>query len=183
MPLPHVEKLLQCVWPPPRARNLLDVYVLLDAARDEAILPAIQGCGLEVDCLFSGVMPAELARLAPYLVRLRRSSPFPGWLAEHAWRQSWGVFLQATGDRPMVRKHLQSLLLVRTEQGRELYFRYYDPRVLRAYLPTCTAQELQHLFGPVRSFFAESEDGATLLQYSLGAQQVSPLAVSPHPVA
>ncbi|MCY1077826.1 DUF4123 domain-containing protein [Archangium lansingense] len=179
---PHVEKLLQCVWPPLKARNLLDVYVLLDAARDEAILPAIQGCDLEVDCLFSGVMPAALARVAPYLVRLRRSDPFPGWLAEHAWRKSWGIFLQATGDRELVRKHLQSLLLVRTEQGKELYFRYYDPRILRVYLPTCTPQELQHLFGPVRSFFAESEDGATLLQYALRAQQVPPLDVSVHPL-
>ncbi|PTL79435.1 DUF4123 domain-containing protein [Vitiosangium sp. GDMCC 1.1324] len=185
MPPSHVEKILQCVWPPPKARNLLDVYVLLDSARDESIIPTLQDTDLEVDCLFSGVMPAELSRAAPYLVRLRRSSPFTPWLAEHSWSKSWGVYLQATGDREAVRKHLQSLLLVRTEQGKELFFRYYDPRVLRVYLPTCTAQEVQQMFGPVRSFFAEGEDGASLVQYAMraAAQQLSPLEVTVHPVA
>lgn len=185
MTAPHVEKILQYVWPPPKARNLLDVYVLLDAARDEAIIPAVQNSDLEVDCLFSGVLPPDLSRVAPYLVRLRRGTPFPAWLIESAWRKSWGVFLQATGDRQLVRKHLQSLLLVRTEQGKELYFRYYDPRVLRVYLPTCTAKEVQQLFGPVRSFFAESEDGTTLMQYALriGQPGMPPLEVSAHAVA
>jgi hypothetical protein len=165
--------------------NQLDVYALLDAARDEAILPAIQSSDLEFDCLFSGVLPPELMKVAPYLVRLRHSSPFPAWLIEHSWARSWGVFLSATGDRPVVRKHLQRLLLVRDGQGKELYFRYYDPRVLRVYLPTCTSQELQLLFGPVRSYFAEGEDGSTLVQYALRSEQQPVsfhVAVSAHPV-
>ncbi len=167
MSSPLVDGLLQSVWPPPRARHLLDVYVLLDCARDEAIFPMIQELGREVDCLFSGVLPPGLMKVAPYLVRLMRSSHFLPELIERSWNQSWGIFLVATGDRDIVRKHLQSLMLVRDERGKELYFRYYDPRVLRVYLPTCTSKELQLMYGPVRSYFAEAGNGSTLMQYSL----------------
>ncbi len=46
-----------------------------------------------------------------------------------------------------------------------MIFRYYDPRVLRVYLPTCLAPELRTVFGPVRRFLLESEDPALMLEY------------------
>jgi hypothetical protein len=44
-----------------------------------------------------------------------------------------------------------------------LKFRYYDPRVLRAFLPTCNAGELKTLFGDVDQFFIESKEVGALL--------------------
>ena len=44
-------------------------------------------------------------------------------------------------------------------------FRFYDPRVLRVYLPTCTGDEAEEFFGPVPEILAESEDGGSLLSY------------------
>ena len=38
-----------------------------------------------------------------------------------------------------------------------MIFRFYDPRVLRKFLPTCNADELQTFFGKVETFFAEDE--------------------------
>jgi hypothetical protein len=186
MPSPVVDQLLQCMWPAPKARQLLDVYVLLDAARDEALYPAIQDCGLEFDCLFSGVLPPGLAKVAPYLVRLVRPSRFLTEILERSWTQSWGIFLVATGDRAAVRKHLQSLLLVCDAQGKELYFRYYDPRVLRVYLPTCNSSEIKLMFGPVRSYFAEAAEGRALMQYALRPASKPgdfSLDITTHPVA
>ena len=46
--------------------------------------------------------------------------------------------------------------MVQDEGGQEYFFRYYDPRVLRKYLPTCTPEEVRSFFGPVRSFIAEN---------------------------
>jgi hypothetical protein len=48
---------------------------------------------------------------------------------------------------------------------RKLLFRFYDPRVLRAYLPTCLAEELNIVFGPVRNFWMESRDPGELLEF------------------
>lgn len=46
---------------------------------------------------------------------------------------------------------------VRDEQGRSMYFRYYDPRVLGVYLPMCTEEEKRAAFGPVARMMYESE--------------------------
>ena len=56
--------------------------------------------------------------------------------------------------------------MVYDPQGKPLYFRYYDPRVLRIYLPTCKESELKTVFGPVNSFYAEGEDPAYLIHYA-----------------
>lgn len=42
----------------------------------------------------------------------------------------------------------------------------YGPRVLRAYLPPCTAEELAYLFGSVHELYAESEGADARLAYS-----------------
>jgi len=46
-------------------------------------------------------------------------------------------------------------LVVKDERGNRLVFRYYDPRVLRVYLPTCSPSELRTVFGPIECFWAE----------------------------
>ncbi|MFY2558205.1 hypothetical protein ACN469_11275, partial [Corallococcus terminator] len=48
----------------------------------------------------------------------------------------------------------------------------YDPRVLRTYLPTCNAEELRFVFGPIRSFLMEDEDGSMLLRFSLRDEEL-----------
>ena len=58
-------------------------------------------------------------------------------------------------------------LRVTDESGRKLLFRYYDPRVLPIYLPTCTNDELTTIFGPVDRFVTETEDGAGAVEFSV----------------
>jgi hypothetical protein len=52
-----------------------------------------------------------------------------------------------------------------------MLFRYYDPRVLRSYLPTCTPEELAQVFGPIHSFVMESAEGACI-EFSRAAGQL-----------
>ena len=46
--------------------------------------------------------------------------------------------------------------------GERVYFRFYDPRVLRVYLPTCSSSELKGVFGPVGRFVVEGPEGQAL---------------------
>ncbi|HEY2399507.1 MAG TPA: S1 RNA-binding domain-containing protein, partial [Steroidobacteraceae bacterium] len=42
------------------------------------------------------------------------------------------------------------------EQGKRLLFRFYDPRVLRPFLPSCEAGQMREMFGPVEHFAVEA---------------------------
>jgi hypothetical protein len=44
--------------------------------------------------------------------------------------------------------------------------------VLRTYLPTCNADEIGKLFGPVKTFFAEAEKPETMLRFEQNAGQL-----------
>jgi hypothetical protein len=46
-----------------------------------------------------------------------------------------------------------------------MVFRYYDPRVLRVYLPTCVTAELRTVFGPIECFWTESESPEYMLDF------------------
>lgn len=70
--------------------------------------------------------------------------------------------------------------MVKDAKGGHLYFRYYDPRVLRVYLPTCNAQELGFVFGPLDSFVLEGEDPSAVLRFSRDGEE---LRVEQSPVA
>jgi hypothetical protein len=174
------DRLLAALFPPPPADQgpAPDVVAVLDGARDGRISRAVYQSGLEWECLFSGDIPHDLAEAAPYLVRLTRDAPFTRWLLEHGWGHSFGIFAWSRADTEALRRHFRRLLRVRDEQGRRLYFRYYDPRVLRRYLPTCTADELREVFGPAGCLLAEGEAGQ-VLSYSPGGR---PLAIREIPL-
>jgi hypothetical protein len=66
------------------------------------------------------------------------------------------VFVIAPAAMEALRNHFRRFLMVRLPAERLVYFRFYDPRVLRVYLPTCTPEELELIFGPVDYFVMES---------------------------
>ena len=62
--------------------------------------------------------------------------------------------------------------MVQGPEGENLYFRYYDPRVLRIYLPTCNQEEMATLFGPVTAYLLEDKDPDLLLRFTPGPERV-----------
>jgi hypothetical protein len=71
--------------------------------------------------------------------------------------QHWGVLLQSTADFKSVYLHLKKFLLVKTEAGEKLYFRFYDPRVLPTFLETADEAQLATFFGLIHKFILENE--------------------------
>ena len=132
------------------------LYVLLDAARNHEIPLRLRAAGAHHDCLYQGTTAEALWFVAPYLARCERDSPFVAWLAEFGWGESCAVFVLAHGDLASLRQHFRKFLLVKAEgEETDFYFRFYDPRVLRVFLPTCTRDEAAEFFGPVRAFITE----------------------------
>jgi hypothetical protein len=76
------------------------------------------------------------------------------------------VFFRSETSMKNLRTHLRGFLRVTDERGRKLIFRYYDPRVLRVYLPTCNKNELRTIFGPIDQFAMEAEDPGIALEFA-----------------
>ena len=176
---PSVEELLAALFPAPPEDGspVLEVYAILDGARDERIFRAVYESGLEYACLLSGDLPTELMEAAPYLVRLKKGDPFVRMLLEEGWGESWGVFAQTRADLETMRRHCRRILRAKDEEGNGLFFRWYDPRVLRVYLPTCTEGELKEVFGPVGGWVVEGECGEGRL-FSLKGGRLSEASVA-----
>jgi hypothetical protein len=141
------------------------VYALLDAARGAEVYQAILSCGMRYECLYDGKLPEALAEVAPYLIRLRGDHPFTEELLRDGWGESWGCYVATPLSLRELRSHLRRFLRVQTEEGKRLVFRFYDPRVLRAYLPTCTSEEIATFMGPVTRFVMEDAGGAAALTF------------------
>jgi hypothetical protein len=159
-------------------RHLLDIltntpeplYAVLDAARDLAALNWTRETGEEFQSLYDGASARDLEMFAPYLVRFSKPSPLIGKLVAKAWGKSWGIYLTSAASFPDLRKHFRHFLMAETVGAKIVYFRFYDPRVLRQYLPTCTPQEVRQFFGPIESFLVEDEDPLRLLRFRAGAR-------------
>ena len=150
------------LWPRGEKR---DIWMILDAARDRMIFRMLLECGLEYSCLYSGPLPPALEIAAPYLVQLEYQDRYTRRFLENAWGNSWGVLLKCDAGLNKLRRHLRQFLVVRDPRGSRLVFRYYDPRVLRVYLPTCNTEELRTVFGPIQCFWTESKTADNMLEF------------------
>jgi hypothetical protein len=147
---------------------------LLDAASVPGLLERLDSePSLEVECLFRGELDRAMAEVAPYLVRLEPGSDFTEWVVGTGWGRHWGSYVVSRQGFRRLRDHLRSLTLVYRGDGVPLYFRFYDPRVLRVFLPTCTPVQLQQMFGPVDAYLAESEAGDAVSIFRLNGDALS----------
>lgn len=156
------------------AQGLLEVltaqpgylFAVLDAARDPKIYPMILASQLPYYSLYRGQPELELAPVAPYLLYLPPDTPMLAHLLKEGWSKSWGIFLTCNQSMDEVRKQLRRSLMVTIEGSpTPVYFRFYDPRVLRVFLPIAEPQQLIEFGGGISSFFMEDEQPDTLLKF------------------
>jgi hypothetical protein len=141
------------------------LFAILDAARDPRILALLLTHKEECQSLYEGEQGAKLAQVAPYLVRLQKDSRLLEALVKEGWGKSWGVYLTSASDFREVRRHLRRFLEVKLPSGEQVYFRFYDPRVMRVFLPTCTPEDISQFFGPVQNYLVEDESPEKLVRF------------------
>lgn len=160
----RLEAVAKVLWPSDQW-SFMKTWVLLDGARDGRIVKAVERTGHEKCCLFAGNISQQLKEVAPYLVRLDRGDDFTEFVLENGWGNAWGLFLTSSGSLETLRKHFRKLLRVTDESKRRLLFRFYDPRVLSIYLPTCNNEELTTIFSPIERFVLEAEEGQAAVEF------------------
>jgi hypothetical protein len=143
------------------------VYAILDGAAIPDLPMRLFEMRPSHVCLYRGELDDDLAEVAPYLVNLQRGTRFTSWILEEGWGKHWGIFVHSLHSLTEMRKHFRKFLTVHDENGNPMLFRFYDPRVLPTFLPTCEGEELELFFDKVKSFYAESDDAAELIRLQL----------------
>jgi hypothetical protein len=155
-------------------RELGDLHVVLDGARDDAVHALTREFGDVWAHLDDGVVEPSYQACAPRLIALEHwPQAAIAQLLEQGWGRSWGVFLRTKHDFLELRRHLRTLWHAQLPSGEIVQFRFYDPRVLRAYLPICTTTELAQVFGPIEEIVLESEDPAIACRSTLARGELT----------
>lgn len=160
---------------PPAVRSRLwkeaadqHLYVILDGAQNPTLLDVMDAHpDLGVHCLMMGKLEPDMQEVAPYVVHLPEDAGFTQWLFDHGWGQNWGIFLVSKEDLGDVWRHMRGHVRVFGPNRERLFFRFYDPRVLNAFLPTCDPRQLKDFFGEVSFMFAEVEGGTVAHGHSI----------------
>lgn len=144
-----------------------DVYAVLDGASIDGLPQELWEYEPEHCCLYRGEIEPDMAEVAPYLVKLDPDSDFTDKVISQGWGNHWGIYVKVPAGLGLgvLRRHFRGFLMVIDDVGNHVYFRYYDPRVLNLYLPTCVAEELDVVFGPVLNFLAEDSKKNLLINY------------------
>lgn len=142
------------------------VFAVLDGATVPDLPATLTSFRVEYRCLYRGELQPDMAEVAPYLVLLEREASFTDWLLLNGWGRNWGIFGISRADISVLNRHLRRFVKI-DDGGRTLYWRYYDPRVMRNYLPTCTIDELKTIFGPANLYLMEDEDARLARQFML----------------
>lgn len=82
-----VQQLKRILWPDDSIRPV-NVWALLDAARDPRVHDLVSRCYLDKCCLFAGDLSPELERAAPYLVQVSNRDGISNSLLEIGWGQA-----------------------------------------------------------------------------------------------
>jgi hypothetical protein len=142
------------------------VYTILDGASIPDLLDKFVSDTPRYECLYRGELGPDMAEVAAYLVLLEADSPFTNWVLTEGWGNHWGIFARTGIELQDLRRHFRRFLIVHDPEGEPMYFRYYDPRVLRVFLPTSNMEELATMFGPISCFLLEGEDSGQCIEFT-----------------
>ena len=167
---PPQEKLAKLLRSEPHS-----LYALLDGARDRAIGTYLASSGAAFQWIW-GADANAAPEFSPCLVATQAPAKLLEDLIRMGWSRYWGVYLTSDAPPETITAHLRRFLRLRTDDGEAFHFRFHDPRILRALLPSSTPHEAEQLFGPVERYLMEAQDPSILLRFEptpLGVRQTS----------
>jgi hypothetical protein len=148
-------------------------YTLLDPIRIGLDFAKAYDLAIEGIVLQTSIQPEDFQEITPHLFPCETDSQLYDWITTDGRGDSWGIFIKSELDLETLATQLQKLLIVSMQtDGRQVYFRFYDPRVLRGFLPTCQTTQLKEIFTGVENFYCEDEDDDYQLHFSLENEQL-----------
>lgn len=141
-------------------------YGIVDTAQDPRLYDAVVQAPHHAS-LFSGELHPALAKAAPYLVDLDTAPALAASWRSEGWGRNWGVVCRSSRSLDDLRRHFARFLVSALPDGSSALFRFYDPRVLRAYLPTADGAALARWFDGIDEIVVVAADGVGSHQLAL----------------
>jgi hypothetical protein len=147
------------------------LFAVVDLADDAELLEAINESGEAFCALDETAEPDALGETAPFVVELSPGSVLLDAVLEAAWGEGRAVFL--TSDAPFHAVYGHWLQRVEyDDEGNVTSARAWVPEVLGELLAGVDGAEVRALFGPVRRFLVEDEEGTGLVRWVEGGAGV-----------
>lgn len=146
-------------------------FVVLDGAISPAVVDLLNQAGVFYQSLYEGEQGRNLVPFGPYLAEIQKGGKLMPFLVKVGWGKSWGVFLGTNLEFGEARKHLRHFLMADIEGGQKVIFRFYDPRVMRVFIPTCNAEQRKEFFGKIQHFLVESEAETIVNRFTVSTEQ------------
>lgn len=148
-------------------------YLVLDGVALESVILAARRMNPDSHTLYEHLVESEFVELSPHLFTYHSQSRFAQlWLAAGR-THGYGFRVISKASPAQLVAHLQRFLLADITDANgttQLYFRFFDPRVLNTLLPTLHPEQLRDFFGPIDAFVVESDDNPDAdVVYVLGA--------------
>jgi len=155
------------------------LYAILDASIEERVPQLLMASGELYQFMPEGLPDVGLPQPGAFMAYIPVTSQLLPRLIQMAWGHHWALFFTCMHPFAEVRKHLRQFLLLKSDDSKSFYFRFYDPRLLQLFLPACSPQEITQFFGPVQCFVMEDAfDPSKLLEFSVTPQGLSGRAQS-----
>ena len=140
-------------------RDAGHLYAVIDAARSERALQLVEESVDPYASLYDGEAGRVFDDVAPYLVHFQRDSLLLERLVREGWGDAWGIFLESRASFDAVRRHLRQFLMVEVEgEPHRLFFRFYDPRVLKTFAEVITPEQRGEFMKQVEALLYEADD-------------------------
>lgn len=147
------------------------LFAVVDGAVALGLVDQAKRLGLRTESLIVGLRSPYLAAVAPYLIEIAGARDFLD-LWQGYLRKNPGVLLTSTSQFDELLDHARRLFVTRNAAGKDSFFRFYDPKVLKTWLAGATASELKVFFSRITSIVAGLGDPVRLSRLSLADERV-----------
>jgi hypothetical protein len=145
------------------------IFAILDPARDKRIFKALLIHTDTNGCLYDGKSAQRFQNLAPHLVVFSPDSRLFEYLRREGWGRNWGSYFISSEPYADLRKHFRRFLKVELpgSLGGYAYFRFFDPRVFRSFVPASLPKQAADFFRAFRACVVEAADAEFAERYEL----------------
>ena len=168
--------------------NNIQVYALVDSARNNEIYDYINICAPEYRCLYWGILEEKLFSVAPYLVTLNPKEEFTQWLLEHCYGDSQCMFILSSEPIDGLHEHLKQYVVAdvdmdtldyedavigdHSQEHTQALFAFYDPRVFVEWQAKMNKESAHNFFNKIEKLISENPENTEELKlYSVKKEQ------------